>query len=72
MARDYWIDSTDPPFPAIRHKSHRNFDERWDELLTLTAARQQIKDTCRENRKHWLSVMENQLGQTAEEIQQDG
>lgn len=68
MAKDFWIDSSDPPYPAIRHRSYPSFEPRFSEVLTLTEARQQIKETCREHRQHWLAVMHHQVDQSPEQI----
>lgn len=68
MARDFWIDESDPPYPAIRHISHPNFEERFCTVLSLTAARQQIKEKCRIERQHWLAVMHHQVDQGVDSI----
>lgn len=71
MARDFWIDESDPPYPAIRHRSHPSFEERFSDLMSLTTARQQIKEKCRVERQHWLAVMHHQIDQGAEAIIQE-
>lgn len=68
MARDYWIDSSDPPYPAIRHIKHPSFEEGHSVIMSLTEARQGIKEKCREERQHWLAVMHHQVNQSIESI----
>jgi acetylornithine deacetylase/succinyl-diaminopimelate desuccinylase-like protein len=68
MAKDFWIDSSDPPYPAIRHRSYPTFDPRFNDAMTLTEARREIKEHCRSHRQHWLAVMHHQVDQTAEAI----
>ena len=71
MAKNYWIDHSDPPFPQIRHQSHPEFDDRFHELMALTQARAEIKIICRQHRQHWLAVMNYQLSQSPESIIQE-
>lgn len=68
MAKDFWIDSSDPPYPAIRHRAYPTFDAQYDEALTLPEARKQIKERCRTERQHWLAVMHHQVDQSPEDI----
>lgn len=68
MAEEFWIDYSDPPFPAIRHKWHPSFDSRYHELMTLTKAREEIKERCRQERRHWLAVMKIQLSLNSTDI----
>lgn len=71
MANDYWVDYSDPPYPAIRHRSHPLFDHKYNPLISLSAAKREIKEKCRVERQHWLSVMNRQISLTPEDIQQD-
>lgn len=70
MAKNYWIDHSDAAFPAIRHQTHPSFG--WeggpDDLMTLSEARREIKETCRDHRRHWLAVMNYQLSRKAEDL----
>jgi hypothetical protein len=68
MAKDFWIDSSDPPYPAIRHRSYPSFDPKFNDLMTLTEARREIKEQCRQHRQHWLAVMHHQVDQSSEAI----
>lgn len=71
MAKDFWVDYDDPPFPAIRHRSHPRFDSRYTELVTLTQARREIKEKCRQERQHWLAVMNRQVSLSSQTIERD-
>lgn len=71
MANDYWVDHSDPPYPAIRHRSYLTFDPQYNELMSLSAARREIKEKCRSERQHWLAVQHTQLAQTPEVIEMD-
>lgn len=68
MAKEFWIDHSDPPYPEIRHISHPGFDERFYTALSFAGARREIRETCREHRNHWLSVRHTQLSRGVEEI----
>lgn len=61
MAGDFWIDQSDPPYPAIKHRLHPDFDKEVNvELMTLTRAKRELKAICRSHRQHWLAVMHYQ------------
>lgn len=68
MAKDFWIDQSDPPYPAIRHRSDLGFEPEYTEVMSFAEARKQLKIICREHRQYWLAVMNYQLQQTAEDI----
>jgi hypothetical protein len=68
MAKDFWIDESDPPYPAIRHTSHGEFDSSHHKVMSLTEARREIKEQCRQHRQHWLAVMHHQVDQSPEAI----
>jgi hypothetical protein len=36
--------------------------------MTLTEARREIKEQCRQHRQHWLAVMHHQVDQSPEAI----
>lgn len=71
MAKDFWVDYDDPPFPTIRHRSHPKFDPRFHDLVTLTTARAEIKEKCRVERQHWLAVMHRVTGLSGQTIERD-
>ena len=71
MAKDFWVDYDDPPFPAIRHWSHPRFDPNYNDLVTLTQARKEIKEKCRQERQHWLAVMHRQVSLSGQTIERD-
>jgi hypothetical protein len=71
MAKDFWVDSSDPPYPAIRHRSYPGFDSRYTEVMTLAKARREIKQLCRQHRQHWLAVMHYQSDRSPEAIIQE-
>lgn len=71
MANEYWIDYSDPPYPTIRHRSHPLWDYKYNDLLSLTGAKREIKEKCRAERQHWLAVQHRQTSLTPEAILQD-
>jgi hypothetical protein len=71
MAQDFWVDESDNPYPAIRHRSHPEFMGSHAEIMTLAQAQRRIKEICRSHRQHWLAVMHRQLDQTPKDIIQD-
>lgn len=71
MAKDFWIDHSDPPYPMIRHRSHPKFEPQFTELITLTQARREIKEKCRVERQHWLAVLHHQTALSAQTIERD-
>lgn len=68
MANDFWVDQSDPPYPAIRHTSHSEFDSSHHEVVSLSTARRRIMEICRDHRNHWLAVMNHQVDQSREAI----
>lgn len=70
MAKDYWIDDSDPPFPQIRHRSHPDTNAGYvkEEFFTLNEAKREIKEQCRQHRQHWLAVMHRQVAQTSAQL----
>jgi hypothetical protein len=68
MAKEFWIDHSDPPYPAIRHRSHPQFEPQFTDLMTLIQARNEIKEQCRRERQHWLSVMHHQIDISGDRI----
>lgn len=60
-AKEFWVDHNDPPYPTIRHRSYPTFDPQYNDLVSLTQARHEIKEKCRQERQHWLAVMNHQL-----------
>lgn len=71
MAKDFWVDQSDPPFPQIQHRGHPNFEPEFCELMSLTEARRTVKETCRQHRNHWLAVMNHQVSRSANDIVKD-
>jgi hypothetical protein len=71
MVKEFWVDYDDAAFPVIRHRSHPNFSPEYTDLITLTAARAEIKERCRQERQHWLSVMHHQTDISGEKIIQE-
>lgn len=70
LDKSYWVDWDDAAFPAIRHRSHK--DWAGDELLTLRQAKKAITKRAREERQHWLAVMNRTATLTPEKVLSNG
>lgn len=70
LDKSYWIDWDDPAFPKIRHRSHKDWAK--DELLTLRQAKRTIVARAREERQHWLAIMNQTVTLTPEKVLQNG
>lgn len=55
MAKNFWIDWSDPAFPEIRPVT--SYTPAEEELLTLREAKREIIQRARQDRQHWLAII---------------
>lgn len=62
----FWVDWSDPPFPRIRPASEAL--DLQTELKSLTACKKEIIERARQERNHWLTVINRTKDMTESKI----
>lgn len=70
LIKSYWVDWGDEAFPQIRHMSQPGYSG--EELHTIKQAKREVVRKAREERQHWLAVINRVQTMTEEKVRRDG